>query len=192
MTAGCDVERTPPEEVDRVVDAIWAEVDRQDKAHGLTSAHSSSCPIETSIQFSRDFSSEPTHGGNRRIFFSSFDPGNLATPVVTKNCAALPNSHAALMRLIPKKHFPSFLHRCMRCDFAQAETLSCLVPEWMRPLPARRPKEDQHRSGLDLCTSERSVRCCAPSQGQKKWRVDRDALMSRTHCLQAFNEIIYR
>ena len=55
MTGGPDVERTPPEEVARVVDAIWDVVYRQwgevapeDEAGG---------------------------GGGRDLFFSSFDPG---------------------------------------------------------------------------------------------------------------------
>ena len=55
MTAGPDVERTPPEEVARVIDAIWDVVYRQ---------WGEVAPED-----------EAGRGGGRDLFFSSFDPG---------------------------------------------------------------------------------------------------------------------
>ena len=70
MTAGSDVERTPPEEVDRVVDAIWDEVSRHQDEPGTT-AHAGGADAWLA------------HGsGTRSIFFSSFDPGQLLLPLL--------------------------------------------------------------------------------------------------------------
>lgn len=80
MTEGDDVERTPPEEVERVVNCIW-DVVRQHGRHGPEAAPAAEAAASTAAaaagrsEVPEDHASASGAPARRDLFFSSFDPG---------------------------------------------------------------------------------------------------------------------